>query len=478
MADSKLRNTDISNGVRFRVHMRDRARFEPGKGGGWYIWDGMRWQRQDPRDTTRVRVLAKEVVRSIDDEVTRAEDDAERKMLRDWAAKSQSTQRINAMVTEAEAEEELHVERKEFDTNPDLVNCLSGTIDIRTGVLKPHDPDDMITHLVPVHYNPNATAPQFLSTVQRAFANDHSGESWQYFLLAMGYALRGHNEEQVAFFTLGDTNTGKTTVLEAANEILGTDYSDATIRTAVLSKNSFGKGAADTDTNKLNGIRYALMTEAVTLDLEEESFKSLTGSGVASLRWLYGERVTVPVTWTFFVAGNEDPKIEKWDPAIGRRIVAFDSGPTVPPEERISGLKRRIVEDEAEGVFATLIAASVRYEQKKLELGGQVFTPQHMPAPVREATMRLEHDGDHLTQFVVDRLEFEPGYEVLKSTAYKSFKATRPNGASAHSAQSFNKAVLAHAQRHGLVYVDSDTRKLYGVRLRPLSVEEMVPSYG
>lgn len=478
MTDSKYRDTDLANGVRFRELMKGRVLYDPDTD-TWFLWDDRRWKRVNGKSEARVRELAREVVLSIDLEVARETNDQTRNDLRAWAKQSQSNARLSAMIAAAKAESSLWVTTAEFDTDPNLLNCMNWTIDLRTGAGKAHDPSDKITSLVPVSYDPNAGEPTlFLKTLNRAFAKDQTGQAAQYMLMAMGYGLRGNNSEQVAFFIEGDTNTGKTTVLEAVAEVLGQDLADCTIKPRVLAKNKYGQGAADTDVNKLRGRRFAAITEAAaSLSIDEDAFKSLVGSGFASLRMLYGERFTVPVTWTLFVAANETPTVDRWEPAIARRMVVFDSGPTVPEPERDTSLKHRIVTEEAEQIVALLVRKSVEYERAYRDHGSH-FNKTHAPSAVRDATVRVEDSNDHVAQFIRERLEFDPSYVINhKPSLYKAYTDGRPNG-QGHTKQSFYKSLLtwAHANEHAFVSVDD--RKVYGVRLRERTLEELAASIG
>ena len=43
----------------------------------------------------------------------------------------------------------------DFDRDGWLLNCLNGTLDLRSGELRPHDPADLISKLAPVAYDPD-----------------------------------------------------------------------------------------------------------------------------------------------------------------------------------------------------------------------------------------------------------------------------------------------------------------------------------
>ncbi|MDC6416658.1 hypothetical protein LOK85_12325 [Xylella fastidiosa subsp. multiplex] len=48
----------------------------------------------------------------------------------------------------------LVVKAERLDTDPWLLNCANGTVDLRTGTLKAHRPEDYITRVVLVNYTP------------------------------------------------------------------------------------------------------------------------------------------------------------------------------------------------------------------------------------------------------------------------------------------------------------------------------------
>jgi phage/plasmid-associated DNA primase len=55
--------------------------------------------------------------------------------------------------------------------------------------------------------------------------------------------------------------------------------------------------------------------------------KNLTGASTMSMRGLYQAReAQVPVTWTIIIGTNEEPNVEKWNEAIGRRVTKIPSG--------------------------------------------------------------------------------------------------------------------------------------------------------
>ena len=77
---------------------------------------------------------------------------------------------------------------EEFDTDPYLVNCNNGTLDLRLGTLRDHRPEDLITKLAPVDYEAGATDSIFEDFLDRFL---HDLELRGFVRRALGYSLLG-----------------------------------------------------------------------------------------------------------------------------------------------------------------------------------------------------------------------------------------------------------------------------------------------
>ena len=105
----------------------------------------------------------------------------------------------------AEKEVGIPVTPEELDADPWLLNVTNGTIDLRTGELREHRPEDLITKLVPVDYDPDAACPTWLQ-----FLHDIMGARQalvDFLQRAVGYALTGSTREQVLFLMHGTGTT-------------------------------------------------------------------------------------------------------------------------------------------------------------------------------------------------------------------------------------------------------------------------------
>src|SRR4051812_40090960 len=89
-----------------------------------------------------------------------------------WCLKSEAAPRIHAMLDLARSEDGTPVLPQHFDSDPWLLNCPNGTLDLRTGRLREHRREDLLTKLCPTEYHPEAPCPLWESTLRAIFAGN------------------------------------------------------------------------------------------------------------------------------------------------------------------------------------------------------------------------------------------------------------------------------------------------------------------
>ena len=79
------------------------------------------------------------------------------------------------MVDVASNLEGLSVSKASFDQNTRLLNLLNGTLDLKTGELRPHSAEDMITKVAGCSFNPNGEAPRFKQFIKEIINVSNKG---------------------------------------------------------------------------------------------------------------------------------------------------------------------------------------------------------------------------------------------------------------------------------------------------------------
>jgi putative DNA primase/helicase len=267
--------TDMGNAERLAAGYGEDLRYVH-QWNKWLRWDGRRWVVDNRGEVVK---RAKLTVRSIYGEAAQVEDEDERESLVKHAIRSESRNRIGAMIGLAQSEPGMPVDVGELDSDPWLLNVENGTIDLRSGKLRAHDPENLISKLTPVEYALNAEAPTWDAFLKRVLPSE---EVRTFVQRAVGYSLTGDVSEQVLFFLHGSGANGKSTFLNAMLDTLG-DYSQQAAPELLTVKNN----AHPTELARLKGARFVPSVEVEEGKRMAESLvKQMTGGDRIAARFM------------------------------------------------------------------------------------------------------------------------------------------------------------------------------------------------
>jgi len=259
---------------------------------------------------------------------------------------------------------------------------------------------------------------------------------------------------------VGPKRTGKSKVLEITARALGSDY--AAVSQPKLITRSRWNTHHDSETWSIRGKRLVAISETdAGMDLDEAVVKNLTGASVIAMRGLHrAKEIQALVTWTLIVGTNEEPNVEKWDDAIGRRIVKIPSGPSLDPSEVDFDLESKIINGEVEGVLAWLVAGAVEWHRMRITYGDGLA----MPPAVAKATSDFENDNDHVAEFVKACIDFGEGCSVRLADVNKAYQQHRGKGPDALKSRALYSRIIAYCRASGYP-VTKDDRVFYGLEL-------------
>lgn len=431
--------SDLANAKRFQKMHSDAAAYCP-EIESWIVWDGTRWAEDK---SGRVRHLAIETVKAI--ALDAAESGRREQLL--WAAKSQSARALRDMVTVAQSGAQISASK--LDHDPWALNCRNGTLNLKTGVLRAHDPGNLFSKRTSVEFLPDAPCPTWLAFLGRVMNRDN--DLIAFLRRAVGYTLTGDASEQCLFVLLGNGANGKTTFLRTIRALLE-DYAQQTpMDTLMVSKNT----GVSNDLARLDKARFVSAVEAEHgKKLAETKIKQMTGGDPIAARYLYGEFFEFVPMFKLWLATNELPRIEGNDEGTWRRIRVVPFDVTIPAEERDGTLSAKL-DAELPGILRWAVEGCLEWQRE----GG--LRP---PDKVMTATRAYRSDMDLLAQFLDDACIVEAGAQVTAKDLYVEYQDwCRANGHEAISQISLGHRLKAKGHRQ---VRDRHARGWAGLRLR------------
>lgn len=399
---------DLGDGNLFADWYWDVARYVPERR-LWYIYDGQVW-RPD-LGGVGIMQLCKELACVLGLYAANVPDPRLRegydKHVRRWLAR----RRRETILQDAAA---VHpVRLSAFDTDPYLLNCRNGTLDLRTRAFHPHDPGDGCSRMAGVDYDPDARCPEwekFLSEVMQ-------GDAGRALFLqkALGYALTGDTGQECLFILYGATSrNGKGTAMETFLRLMG-DYGRSARPESIAWRQSQGGGQANEDIARLAGARFVNLSEPdKKMTLNAALVKSLTGSDTITARYLHENSFEYRPQFKLFINTNYLPRINDLTLFSSGRIKLIPFERHFTEAERDPGLKQRLVRPASLSGILNWCLDGLR------QLREEGFAA---PPSVVQATAEYRSSMDKIGRFLDDVLERDPDGELLLSDAYQLYTA-------------------------------------------------------
>jgi hypothetical protein len=196
--------TDLGNAKRLvRLHGKDLRHVHAWN--SWIIWKDGHWRRDDDGAAMR---MAKETVEKMFTDAAAINDETRRTALRNHALRSQSAQRLTAMVKLAETEADVVLSATKLDADHHLLGVKNGIVDLRRVEFRAARQEDNVTRIAGPAFDADARCPNWAAFLRRIMPSE---EVRKYLQRVVGYSMTGLTSEEVIFAIYGEGSTGKST---------------------------------------------------------------------------------------------------------------------------------------------------------------------------------------------------------------------------------------------------------------------------
>jgi P4 family phage/plasmid primase-like protien len=382
---------------------------------GWLAWSGQNWNAADHMAvafaTQYTEALLEDAIQNYGAVARSASAGSqEEKAAKAYLAhgqKTRSKRSIDAFLKLSE--NRLHVELDDLDADGYKLNCPEGLIDLWSGVMVPHAPQQLTMQIA-------ACSPSDRGAAEwEAFLDDVTcgDASLKGFLQQVaGMAAVGKVLTETAVFLIGGGRNGKSTWLNTIAAVLGT-YS-RTMDISVLTTAKQNRGAAFAE---LKGRRLVYAGE-----LEQGARLSVsTLKQICSTDKVTGERkYCAPAEFTpshsLILCSNYLPKIGADDEGCWRRILTVPFRADFNGKQEIKNYSSYLVERAGGAIMQWILDGSKAF----LENGGRLQKPD----VVDEATQHYRESEDWLQGFLDECCTLDHGNSRIRSRVlYEQYRA-------------------------------------------------------
>jgi P4 family phage/plasmid primase-like protien len=423
---------DTLNGRRFaELHRQTLLYCYPR--GKWLLFDGLRWAWCDDSDPLQAaKATASDLLHQATEAFQNSPQSTDAKKALSQARDAFNLKRLQAMITCAASEPGMHVaEMSELDSDPMLLGCRNGAIDLRTGELLSSRPEQLITKTVSANYDPDALCPRWEKFLDEVSLGDI--QTVDYLQKMAGYFLTGKVQEEVLHFFHGYGRNGKSVFANVLTHLLG-DYV-LTAPAEMLMRRE--KGGATNDVARLVGIRLLMANETRNGQaFDDLMLKTLVSTERMSARFLYQEFFDFWPTHKILIRGNHKPMITDETEGAWRRIrlVPFDL--RVDEDNIDSGLEETLL-GEAEGILAWAVRGCLAWQKEGLA-----------PSPrINSASACYRSECDLIGEFL-EGYTLDPQGQISQQTLWDEWRSwCQDNGVREGSKKTFTRKLEVRGVR-------------------------------
>lgn len=225
---------------------------------------------------------------------------------------------------------------EEMNTNRNYINVRNGMLSLTTFTLYPHSPEFLSTVQIPIEYNPNATAPHFMSFMKDITIDDSQLINVHQELV--GYWLTVETKAEKAVYYYGGGANGKSVMASIVTALVGEDN----VSSVPLSEFSQTFGMENLIGKSLN---IAAENEMGGKALKTENFKAIVSGDNITINIKYRPAISYRPYCRLVFLVNNLPDSSDVTEGYFRKIIIVPFPRTFKKEERNVELKNELLKE-------------------------------------------------------------------------------------------------------------------------------------
>jgi putative DNA primase/helicase len=299
---------------------------------------------------------------------------------------------------------------REVFNQENIINFKNGFFDTIDGDLIPHSMEIVSTIQLPYEYNKDEDCPLFRKVLTESLEGDF--EKIMILQEFMGYCLTQGTQYERGLFIVGAAGSGKSTVLDAIEAMLGYDNCSS-IRMDMLADSRFTGQLLD---------KLANIDNEIPSDMKnyEEALKKI----------ISGQKITVDTkfiptycafpTCKLIFAANDLPHISDNSDGVFRRMLLLYFNNVVSADKIDYDLKKKIKDNECSGIFNWAFEGL-----KRLRKNNKFTTSKTMESQIKEIKLLNNNiyyfinENYEVTGLKEDYVDFDTLYSEYKKFSDK-----------------------------------------------------------
>lgn len=446
---------------------------------GYLYYDGKVWLESETKVHGLVQELTERQLEEAVSELKRAQyyenksalkDDSDSKKdneakvkyaknYRGYVLKNRDTRRISAVLREIQPMIDID-DVSLLDNNGFLLNTPDGEIDLHTGEMKDHEPNDYCTKITRV--GPSEKGRElFDDFLEQITCGDKELQDYLQLISGMGAVGKVFNENLILAY--GSGKNGKSTFFNLISKVMG-NYAGNLSSETLLSRQTKNKSP---EYAELRGKRWVTVSE-----LDEDKFldtavmKKLCSTDDILAEKKYKDPFSFTPSHTIILCTNHLPRVSMSDGGTWRRLIIVPFEAVIDSSAEVKNYAEYLYEHAGGAVLSWIIEGAKKF----LESGCRI----EVPAVVKEATEQYRAENDWLNNYISECCETGKGCETPAGELYQNYSDyCERTGEEKKSQQAFGRALKNAGYTSIRKNIENHTVRMWrGLRLLPLEVYE------